>query len=120
MFISDNVATPTPTPTVSPTITPTITLTQTITVLDTKGPEVRTGEIEGEPIILEDNKTIEFTKKIISGNKDIVTINYKTRNTHGDLIDEVADSSKRFVIYNIEYGRNEDGPDMTIYVSEVS
>jgi hypothetical protein len=51
---------------------------------------------------------------------DIVTINYKTRNTHGDLIDEVADSSKRFVIYNIEYGRNEDGPDMTIYVSEVS
>jgi hypothetical protein len=51
---------------------------------------------------------------------DIVTINYKTRNTHGDLIDEVADSSKRFVIYNIEYGRNESGPDMTIYISEVS
>jgi len=51
---------------------------------------------------------------------DIVTINYKTRNAHGDLIDEVADSSKRFVIYNIEYGRNEDGPNMTIYVSEVS
>jgi hypothetical protein len=51
---------------------------------------------------------------------DIVTINYKTRNTHGDLIDEVADSSKRFVIYNIEYGRNENGPDMKIYISEVS
>jgi hypothetical protein len=51
---------------------------------------------------------------------DIVTINYKTRNTHGDLIDEVADSSKRFVIYNIEYDRNENGPEMTIYISEVS
>jgi hypothetical protein len=51
---------------------------------------------------------------------DIVTINYKTRNTHGDLINEVADSSKRFVIYNIEYDRNENGPEMTIYISEVS
>ena len=51
---------------------------------------------------------------------DIVTINYKTRNTQGDLIDEVADSSKRFVIYNIEYTRNQDGPEMTIYISEVS
>jgi hypothetical protein len=51
---------------------------------------------------------------------DIVTINYKTRNTHGDLIDEIADSSKRFVIYNIEYVKNENGPEMTIYISEVS
>jgi hypothetical protein len=51
---------------------------------------------------------------------DIVTINYKTRNTHGDLIDEIASSSKRFVIYNIEYSKNENGPEMTIYISEVS
>ena len=51
---------------------------------------------------------------------DIVTINYKTRNTHGDLIDEIASSSKRFVIYNIEYVKTENGPEMTIYISEVS
>jgi len=51
---------------------------------------------------------------------DIVTINYKTRNTNGNLIDEIASSSKRFVIYNIEYNKNENGPEMTIYLSEVS
>lgn len=51
---------------------------------------------------------------------DIVTVNYKTRNGAGQLIDEVADSSKRFVIYNIEYSRTGNGPEMTIYISEVS
>jgi len=46
---------------------------------------------------------------------DIVTINYKD-STNLDL---VAPTSDRFVIYNIKYGRNIDGPSMTIYLSEV-
>lgn len=51
---------------------------------------------------------------------DIVSINHKTRNTAGQLIDEVASPEKRFVVYNIEYARNNNGPDMTVYLSEVS
>jgi hypothetical protein len=46
---------------------------------------------------------------------DIVTINYKDANN----IDVVAPSLTRFVVYNIEYARNLDGPNMTIYLSEV-
>ena len=45
---------------------------------------------------------------------DILTINYK----NGDL-DLVALPTDRFVVYNIEYSRTVDGPDMTIYLSEV-
>ena len=45
---------------------------------------------------------------------DILTINYKD----GDL-DLVASPTDRFVVYNIEYSRTVDGPDMTIYLSEV-
>jgi hypothetical protein len=48
---------------------------------------------------------------------DIVTIAYKT----GDnLVDEISSTSSRFVIYNIEYGRNQEGPSMTVYISQVS
>ena len=46
---------------------------------------------------------------------DIVTINYKDSND----LDLVATENDRFVVYNIEYSRNVDGPDMTIYLSEV-
>jgi hypothetical protein len=46
---------------------------------------------------------------------DIVTIDYK--NSTG--LDLVATDSSRFVIYNIEYSRNNNGPSMTIYLSEV-
>ena len=45
---------------------------------------------------------------------DNVTINYKD----GEL-DLVSAPTDRFVVYNIEYSRNVDGPDMTIYLSEV-
>jgi len=46
---------------------------------------------------------------------DIVTINYKDN----DGLDVVSSVSTRFVIYNIEYTRNVDGPSMTVYLSEV-
>jgi hypothetical protein len=46
---------------------------------------------------------------------DIVTINYK----NSDNLQLVADPSTRFVIYNIQYERNSNGPNMTIYLSEV-
>jgi hypothetical protein len=46
---------------------------------------------------------------------DIVTINYKD-STNLDL---VASDTSRFVVYNIEYVRGTDGPDMTVYLSEV-
>ena len=46
---------------------------------------------------------------------DIVTIDYKDSTG----LDLVAPTSDRFVIYNIKYGRNIDGPSMTIYLSEV-
>ena len=46
---------------------------------------------------------------------DIVTIDYKDSND----LDLVATENDRFVVYNIEYSRNVDGPDMTIYLNEV-
>ena len=46
---------------------------------------------------------------------DIVTVDYKDNND----ADLVTLSSVRFVIYNIEYQRNSNGPSMTIYLSEV-
>jgi len=46
---------------------------------------------------------------------DLVTIDYKNE----DGVDMVAPSSSKFLIYNIEYSRSSDGPNMTIYLSEV-
>jgi hypothetical protein len=46
---------------------------------------------------------------------DIVTIDYKDSNG----LDLVASTDDRFVVYNIEYSRNSNGPDMTIYLNEV-
>jgi len=46
---------------------------------------------------------------------DIVTINYKDVNN----LDIISSPTTRFVVYNIEYSRNLDGPNMTVYLSEV-
>jgi hypothetical protein len=46
---------------------------------------------------------------------DIVTIDYK----NSDNIDLISSSGNRFVVYNIDYLRNSNGPDMTVYLSEV-
>ena len=46
---------------------------------------------------------------------DIVTINYKDSSG----LDLVALDSSRFVVYNIEYSRNNNGPSMTTYLAEV-
>ena len=46
---------------------------------------------------------------------DVVTINYQNE----DGLDLVASESSRFVVYNIEYTRNNNGPSMTVYLSEV-
>lgn len=35
-------------------------------------------------------------------------------------IDKLSSSSKRFIVYNINYSKNSTGPDMTVYLSEVS
>ena len=46
---------------------------------------------------------------------DIVNINYKDQAN----VDQISSSDTRFVVYNIEYSRSIDGPNMTIYVSEI-
>ena len=46
---------------------------------------------------------------------DIVTLNYKDASG----LDLVTPDSSRFVVYNIEYSRNNVGPNMTAYLSEV-
>jgi hypothetical protein len=46
---------------------------------------------------------------------DIVTINYKDSNN----LDLVTSTDSRFIVYNIEYTRKIDGPDMTLYLAEV-
>ena len=46
---------------------------------------------------------------------DIVTLDYQ----NSDGLDLVAKPSERFVVYNIEYSRGQNGPSMTAYLSEV-
>jgi len=46
---------------------------------------------------------------------DIVKINYSDTNN----INQLSYSDARFVVYNISYTRNADGPKMTLYLSEV-
>jgi hypothetical protein len=46
---------------------------------------------------------------------DIVNIKY----SNNENVDLVGTSSTRYVVYNISYKKSVDGPDMTIYVSEV-
>jgi len=46
---------------------------------------------------------------------DIVTLNYKDSTG----LDLVASDTSRFVVYNIEYSRDSNGPSMTTYLSEV-
>jgi hypothetical protein len=46
---------------------------------------------------------------------DIVTIDYKDSTG----LELVASDTSRFVVYNIEYSRGNDGPNMTAYLSEV-
>jgi hypothetical protein len=46
---------------------------------------------------------------------DIVNIDYK----NNDNLPVIGNSTTRFVIYNIEYSRTPQGPNMTIYLSEV-
>jgi hypothetical protein len=45
---------------------------------------------------------------------DIVTLDYKENG-----IDIAADSSNRFVVYNIDFSRTPNGPEMQLYLSEV-
>jgi hypothetical protein len=45
---------------------------------------------------------------------DIVNIDYAK-----DGINQIADPSTRFIVYNIEYQKTSTGPDMTVYLSEV-
>jgi len=47
---------------------------------------------------------------------DIVTLDYKSMDSE---IDEIIDENTRFVVYNIEYSRSINGPEMTVYVSEI-
>jgi hypothetical protein len=46
---------------------------------------------------------------------DIVAINYKDSNN----LDLVTSVDSRFIVYNIEYSRKINGPDMTLYLAEV-
>ena len=46
---------------------------------------------------------------------DIVEVDYK----NNDGVNEVATTGSRFVVYSIQYSRSIDGPDMTLYLSEV-
>ena len=45
---------------------------------------------------------------------DIVTLDYEEND-----IPMASPSSSRFVIYNIDYSKSVDGPDMTLFLSEV-
>jgi hypothetical protein len=46
---------------------------------------------------------------------DIVTLNYKDSSG----LDLISPNTDRFVVYNIEYSRNNTGPNMSVYLSEV-
>lgn len=45
-------------------------------MLDTKGPEIRTGDIEEQEVYLEEGVTILVTPTVVTGNSNKITINY--------------------------------------------
>jgi predicted nucleic acid binding AN1-type Zn finger protein len=47
---------------------------------------------------------------------DIVNIEYKD----SERVDQILPSTSRFVVYNIEYTKNSEGPEMTLHLSEVN
>lgn len=47
---------------------------------------------------------------------DIVTIDY----VDADGVDQIASKNTKFIVYNIEYAKNEGGPSMTVHLSEVA
>ena len=47
---------------------------------------------------------------------DIVTINYQTPD---DSTNVLSNTSDRFVVYYVDYDRDNQGPTMTLYLSEV-
>ncbi len=49
-------------------------------LLDTKGPEIRTGEIENGSILLNEGDEMTFTNEILIGNNKILTLNYSGLN----------------------------------------
>lgn len=46
---------------------------------------------------------------------DVVSIDY----TNNEGVNEVASSDSRFIVYSIDYNRDNSGPEMTVYLSEV-
>jgi hypothetical protein len=46
---------------------------------------------------------------------DIVNVEY----TNNDGVNEVGAADSRYVVYSIDYNRNPEGPEMTVYLSEV-
>ncbi|MBF0406224.1 MAG: pyruvate kinase [Candidatus Riflebacteria bacterium] len=46
-------------------------------MLDTKGPEIRTGEVENDSILLENGKTIRLTGRKVTGTSEVLTIQFE-------------------------------------------
>ncbi|QJA07437.1 pyruvate kinase [Romboutsia sp. CE17] len=49
----------------------------TAILLDTKGPEIRTGQFEAPEVLLEEGQTFTITMKDVMGNKEMCTVSYK-------------------------------------------
>ena len=49
----------------------------TAILLDTKGPEIRTGQFDVPEVFLEEGQTFTVTMKDVMGNKDMCTVSYK-------------------------------------------
>lgn len=46
-------------------------------MLDTKGPEIRTGKFDAPEVLLEEGQTFTITMKDVMGNKEMCTVSYK-------------------------------------------
>ena len=51
--------------------------TPTAILLDTKGPEIRTGQFDAPEVLLEEGQTFTVTMKDVMGNKEMCTVSYK-------------------------------------------
>ena len=49
----------------------------TAILLDTKGPEIRTGQFDAPEVLLEEGQTFTITMKEVMGNKEMCTVSYK-------------------------------------------
>ena len=73
---------------------------QVAILLDTKGPEIRTGNFEDPEVLLEEGQEFTITMNDVMGNKNMCTVSYK-----GLINDVVSGDTISFMSFSVSAGK---------------